>query len=314
MYFIAKRLGAALVTLLFVSLLTFAAFALIPGDAAELMLGIEATDEQLAAVRAELGLDRSLGVRYVSWLGAFFSGNLGNSVRFRGASITGLIRERLPVSAALASFALALTLLIAVPAALFAAGREHSPADAAVNTLTALTISLPNFFLGVLFIWVFGVLLRFFAPGAYIPPGENLAGFWAGLFYPALAIALPNAAVLVKFLRASILRQLRFDYVRTAYSKGASPRIALYRHALRNAVIPALTLLGMIAGETFSGSIIIEQVFTIPGIGRLLLTSIHSRDYPLVQTLTLYMAALVIAANTLVDMAIQMIDPRIRLG
>jgi ABC-type dipeptide/oligopeptide/nickel transport system permease component len=312
--FIVKRLAAALATLLLVSLLTFAAFALIPGDAAALILGVEATEAQLAALRAEMGLDKNFVLRYGSWLADFFTGNLGNSARFRGESIAGLIGERLPVTAALAFLSLALILLLSIPTALFAAGRERARSGRLVNTLTMITISFPNFFLGMLLIWVFGVLLKLFAPGAYIPPEENLAGFWVYLFFPALAIALPNAAIVIKFLRTSILQQLRLDYVRTAYSKGASRSLALYRHALRNAVIPAVTLLGMIIAEIFSGSIIIEQVFTIPGIGRLLIAAIRSRDYPLTQTLTVYIAAVVILANTLVDIAIQLIDPRIRLS
>jgi ABC-type dipeptide/oligopeptide/nickel transport system permease component len=314
MYFIVKRLAAALATLLLVSLLTFAAFTLIPGDAADLILGMEAGEGRLAAIRAELGLDRSFAGGYAAWLGGLVRGDLGNSARFRGVPLGSLILERLPVTAALSSLSLAMTLLISIPGSIFAAGQDRTLPGKMVNILAVLNISTPNFFLGVLFIWVFGVILRLFAPGAYTAPEENLAAFWGCLFFPALAVALPNAAAVIKFLRASILGQLQLDYVRTAYSKGAAPGTVLYRHVLRNAAIPALALLGMIAGETFSGSIIIEQVFTIPGIGRLLLTGILSRDYPLVQTLTLYIAAVVIFTNTLADIAIRLADPRIRLG
>jgi ABC-type dipeptide/oligopeptide/nickel transport system permease component len=312
MDFIGRRLVIALFTLFLVSALTFAAFAVIPGDPASLMLGIDATDEQLAALRAELGLDRSLPEQYVAWLGRFLTGSLGNSVRFRGAAITGLVLERLPVTFALAALALIAIVLIAAPVALLAA-REHSPLDRLVTTLTTITISAPGFFLGVLFIWVFGLILRFFVPGNYVSYKEDFGAFIGYLIFPALAIALPNAAIVIKFLRGSIFQQLRNDYVRTAYSKGASRGLVLYRHVLKNAVIPALTLMGMIIGDIFSGSIVIEQVFTIPGLGRLLFESITSRDYPLIQTLVVYIACIVVLANTLVDIAIQIIDPRIRV-
>jgi ABC-type dipeptide/oligopeptide/nickel transport system permease component len=174
-------------------------------------------------------------------------------------------------------------------------------------------ISFPGFFLGVLLIWLFAILLRLFAPGAYVPYDQDFGGFLAYLIFPALAIALPNAAIVVKFLRGSILQQLRSDYVRTAYSKGNSRRRVLYRHVLKNAVIPAVTLMGMITADVFSGSIVIEQVFTIPGIGRLLIASITSRDFSMAQVLVLYIAFTVVLANTLADIAIQIIDPRIRV-
>jgi ABC-type dipeptide/oligopeptide/nickel transport system permease component len=313
-YFVVKRLLITLVTLFLVSVLTFAAFNIIPGDRALLALGIEATSEQVEALRAELGLDRSLPAQYFSWLGGFLTGRLGNSSRFRGASITGLVLERLPVTAALGALSLGFILILAVPGALLSVRREGSFSDRLMNTLTALNISLPGFFLGVLFIWIFGLTLRFFSPGSYVPYTENFGAFLGSLVFPALAIAIPNAAIVIKFLRASIFEQMRSDYVRTALSKGNTRRGALYRHVLKNACLPAVTLLGMIVAEVFSGSIVIEQVFTIPGIGRLLIASIGSRDYPLVQTLVVYIAFIVVLANTLVDIALQAIDPRIRIG
>jgi ABC-type dipeptide/oligopeptide/nickel transport system permease component len=292
---------------------TFAAFNIIPGDSALLALGTEATDEQVAALRAEMGLDRPLPVQYFSWLKNFLTGNLGNSSRFRGASISGMIQERLPVTFSLASIALVFILIISIPTVLLSVKKEGSALDRGMNTLTAVNISFPGFFLAVLFIWIFGLILKLFVPGAYIDYRTTTAGFLGYLVFPALAIAIPNAAILVKFLRASVFQQLRSDYVRTAYSKGNSPRRTLYVHVLKNAIILGVTLLGMIIGEIFSGSIVIEQVFTIPGIGRLLIASITSRDYPMVQTLVVYIAFIVIAANTLVDIAIQSIDPRIRV-
>jgi ABC-type dipeptide/oligopeptide/nickel transport system permease component len=313
MKFVIKRLLVTLLTLFLVSVITFAAFHIIPGDPAAVMLGIEATDEQLALLRAEMNLDRSLPVQYGLWLGRFFTGNLGNSVRFRGEPIAALVLERLPVTFALAVLSMVFILLIAIPTALISQGRENSFLDRAVNTLTTVMLSFPGFFLGVLLIWVFAVLLRLFAPGAYVPYDEDFGGFLAYLVFPALAIALPSAAVVVKFLRGAILQQFRCDYVRTAYGKGKSRRQVLYGHVLKNAAVPAVTLMGMITADVFSGSIVIEQVFTIPGIGRLLLAAITSRDFSMAQVLVLYIAFIVVLANTLADIAIQIIDPRIRV-
>jgi ABC-type dipeptide/oligopeptide/nickel transport system permease component len=312
--FIIRRLCLAIVTLFLVSVFSFLAFSVIRGDPASLILGTEATPEQVAALREEMGLNRSIPARYLAWLGDFLGGNLGNSVRFRGESISGLIAGRLPVSFTLALLSLFFVILIAVPVSLSSVRAEGGIADHLVNTLTAAGISVPGFFMGVLFIWIFGVGLRLFSPGVYVDYRDNFAGFIACLCFPALSIAIPNAAVMVKFLRSSLFREQRSDYARTARSKGGSGPFVLRRHVLRNALVPSITVLGMIIAEVFSGSIIIEQVFTVPGIGRLLITAITSRDYPLIQTLVLYIAFVVIAANTLADIAIQIIDPRIRLG
>jgi ABC-type dipeptide/oligopeptide/nickel transport system permease component len=312
--FILRRLAIALVTLFLVSVMSFLAFSVIRGDPATLILGTEATDEQVAALREEMGLDRGVLERYLEWLGNFLSGRLGNSTRFRGESISAMILDRLPVSASLALLSLFFVMLISAPVSLFLAGREGGLADRVVNTFTAVGISFPGFFLGVLLIWIFGLGLRLFSPGAYIDYRENAAGFWGYLCFPALAIAIPNAAVLTKFLRSSLFKEQQSDYVRAARSKGAGRALALRRHVLRNALVPPVAVLGMIIAEVFSGSIVIEQVFTIPGIGRLLIAAITSRDYPLIQTLVVYIAFVVIIANTLADIAIQIIDPRIRLA
>jgi ABC-type dipeptide/oligopeptide/nickel transport system permease component len=312
-HFALKRIITAFVTLFLVSVFCFLAFSVIRGDPASLMLGINATAEQIDAFRAEHGLDRSIPARYVQWLGNFFSGNLGNSMRFRGEAISAMLVERLPVSFFLALISLFFIVLIAVPVSLLSVRREDGLFSRIVNVCTAIGISVPNFFLGVLFIWIFGISLRLFKVGVYIDYRTDFSGFIGSLCFPALAIAIPNAAILAKFLRTSLFKEQRSDYVRTAYSKGASPALSLRRHALRNALIPSITVLGMIIAEIFSGSIIIEQVFGIPGIGRLLIAAISSRDYPLIQTLVVFIAGIVVAANTLVDIAIQVIDPRIRL-
>ena len=313
MGFIGRRLGITIITLFLVSVLTFSAFRFIPGDPALLALGTEATDEQIRAMQAEMGLDRSLPEQYFNWLINFVTGNLGYSTRFMGAPISALILERLPVTLSLAALSFLFIILIAVPVSLLSVRKENSLTSRIVNGLTALGVSMPGFFLGVLFIWIFGIILRLFVPGAYVCYSESPAAFLGYLIFPALAIALPNAALLVKFLRTSIFRELKNDYVRTAQSKGGSRFYILKKHVFKNASLPGITLLGMIAGEILSGSIVIEQVFGIPGIGRLLIASITARDFPLIETLMIYIAFAVILANTLADIVLQIVDPRIRL-
>ena len=314
MGFIWKRIVTSLPTMFLVSVLTFGAFRLIPGDAALLSLGLEASAGQLEALRAEMGLDRSFPAQYLSWLKGLFTGSLGYSSRFRGIPVSEMILERLPVTFALAGFSFLLILIIAIPVSLLSVKRENSITDRFVTTLTALNISIPGFFLGVLFIWIFGVLLKFFVPGGYVGYRENPAAFFVYLFFPSLAIALPNAALVVKFLRASIFSEFGSAYARTARSKGGSRSTILRRHVLKNASLPVITLLGMITGDVLSGSIVIEQVFGIPGIGRLLISSISSRDYPMIETIIVYIAFAVILTNTLADISLQIVDPRIRLG
>ena len=314
MGFIVKRLIISLPTLFLVSILTFGAFRLIPGDAALLSLGTEASTEQIEAMRVEMGLDKSLPAQYLSWLKGFFTGTLGNSSRFRGISISEMILERLPVTFALAGFSFFLIIIIAVPLSLLSVKKKNSLLDRTVTAITALNISIPGFFLGVLFVWIFGVLLKFFVPGGYVSYSDSLSAFFGYLFFPALAIAMPNAALVAKFLRSSIFTEFQSSYARTAGSKGGSRSHILRRHVLKNAFLPVITLLGMIAGEIFSGSIIIEQIFGIPGIGRLLIASIGSRDYLMIETIIVYIAFIVILANTLADIVLQIVDPRIRLG
>ena len=313
MGFIGKRLVITIITLFLVSILTFGAFRLIPGDAALISLGTEATEEQIASLRSEMGLDRNMTAQYFSWLGKFLTGNLGNSSRFRGTAISELLKERIPVSFTLAALSFLFIILIAVPFSIIGVKKENSIINTVINSLTAVNLSIPGFFLGVLLIWVFGILFKLFVPGAYISYHVNPLGFLGCLIFPSLAIALPNAALVVKFLRSSIFSELRRDYVRTVKSQGGSRSFILRRHVLKNASLPAITLMGMIIGEIFAGSIVIEQVFGIPGIGRLLIASITARDYLMIETIIMYIAIVVIISNTLADIILQIVDPRIRL-
>jgi ABC-type dipeptide/oligopeptide/nickel transport system permease component len=311
--FIVKRLLISLLTLTLLSLLTFAAFAILPGDPARVMLGYEASEAQVSALRSHLGLDQPLFVQYLSWLTGFLGGDAGTSLKY-GLPINGMLTSYLPVTLALAGIAIALTVAIAFPVALLAARCAGTWVDRLVSALATASISVPGFFLGVLLIWVFGLTLHFFIAGRYVSYTDDLSGFFAYLFWPALAIAVPCAGMAAKYLRDSIVQQLESDYVRTAYSKGNTRGRALRVHALKNALIPALTMLGMIVADIFAGSIIIESVFSVPGIGRLLLSSITSRDFPMIQTLVMYIAVVVVFANTLVDVAIRAIDTRTNIS
>jgi ABC-type dipeptide/oligopeptide/nickel transport system permease component len=295
-----------------VSVFCFFAFNVIRGDPASFLAGFDSSPEYLEMLREEIGLNKNVFLRYFDWLAGFLSGSPVNSLRFSGEVISTIIGERFAVSFSLAMLSLFLILAISLPFSLLTVRREGNKIDRITNILTAAGISAPGFFLGLLFIWIFGFIFKLFVPGYYIDYRENFFGFLGCLFFPALAIAIPNSAIVVKFLRGSLFQELNSDYVRTAKSKGAGRFYILRRHVLKNALVPAITISGMIIAEVFSGSIIIEQVFTIPGIGRLLVAAISSRDYPLIQALMVYIAFIVVFANTLADIVIMIIDPRIR--
>lgn len=299
-------------TLLFVSVLTFFAFNIVPGDPVSLILGTEATPERASALRIELGLDEPLPLRYIEWFGGFLKGDLGNSIKY-SIPVKELLSGRLPVTFWLALLAIILIIIISIPVGVYSAKMRSTIVDKLINVVTMISLSLPNFFLGVIFIWLFGMVFKFFKPGSYVDYKTDFEGFIRYLIFPALAIALPNIAIVVKFLRTSVIGQMKSDYVRTAYSKGNSDNAVLYRHVLKNALVPVITLLGMIIAEIFSGSIIIEQVFGLPGLGRLLVSSISSRDFPLIETLVVYIAFIVVFVNFMVDIFLQIIDPRIRV-
>jgi len=310
--FILRRIVIALITVFLVSVLCFLAFSVIRGDPASYLAGINASQEQLTALREEMGLNRNVFIRYLEWLSGFISGKTVVALSFRGEAVSSLIAQRLPVTVTLALLSLFFILVISIPVSLLAVNHENKLVNSIINFLTAAGLSTPGFFLGLLFIFIFGFSLKLFIPGEYIAYNENFFGFLRNLCFPALAIAIPNAAILIKFLRGSLFQELHSDYVTMARSKGASGLYILKKHVLKNALLPSITIFAMIIAEVLSGSIVIEQVFTIPGIGRLLISAISSRDYPLIQSLMVYLSFIIIAANTLADIAIMIIDPRIR--
>ena len=308
-----KRLALLLGTLLLVSALAFAAFSIIPGDPTGSVLGVEATDEQIAVFRARHGLDLPVWQRYWSWLTAFAAGDFGQSYKY-DMTVNQLLADKIGVTLVLAAVSFVLILLISLPLGLIAARRPGGLVDRAVTVLTQITMSIPNFVLGIGLMYLFALVLRWFDP-KYIPlqdeQGLHLAAHLRFMAVPALAIALPKSAMTVKLLRGSILGELDQDYIRTAYSKGNSRGSALRRHVLRNALIPVVTFLAMAIGDIMAGSIVVEQVFGIPGLGRILISSIGNRDYPVVQAVVVLLAAAVVGCNFLADLLYRVMDPRI---
>lgn len=312
MKYIAKKLGTLIITLLIVSFLSFLAFSVIPGDAAVSRLGTEATAEQTAALRKEMGLDQPVLARYWTWLKNFAAGDMGESYSY-SMPVQEMLQSKLPITVALTLLSFVLILVISVPVGILAAQQEGKWLDSLIMTLNQIMMSVPGFFLGILITYIFGLLLKWFTPGAYVSISDSFWGFLRYLIAPAFAIALPRCAMCVKMLRSSVVSQMKLDYVRTAYSRGNTRRQVMFHHVLKNALIPVLTFWGMTIADIIANSMIIEQVFTIPGLGSLLITSISNRDYPVVQGIIVLVAALVILINFIVDVLYGRIDPRIRL-
>ena len=312
MKFFIKKLITLIIALLLISFLTFTAFSVIPGDAALSRLGKDASEQQVEALREEMGLNDSLPVRYVRWIGGAVTGDFGESYRYEGISVTSLFSDRLPVTVLLSVIALVIILVCSVPLGIASARHAGEWGDIVTNQLTQIIMAIPPFFLGMILTYVFGLILHLFQPGKFIQPSENLGEAVKYLFFPALAIALPKIAMVVKFLRNSVISEMNKDYVRTAFSKGNTRTGVLYSHILKNALIPVITFFALVIAEILAGSIIVEQVFSVPGIGRLLISSISNRDYPVVQAIVLYITAVVVIINFIVDVLYQFLDPRVK--
>ena len=309
---VVKKIGMMLLTMVIVSFFAFLAFQVIPGDPTIKLLSSDATAEAVAALRAERGLDRPFFTRYFEWVLHALQGDFGTSYVY-SMPVAQLLNGKLGVTALLTAIAFVLIVLVSLPVGLFAASRQGGWLDRALTVLGQVVMAVPPFVVGILLTLVCGLILHWFDPGAFIAPAQS---FWSSvgyLLYPAVAIALPRIAMTVKMLKSSITEELGKDYVRTAYSRGNSPRAALYRHVLRNAVVPTVAFLAMTVADIVAGSVIIEQVFAIPGIGRLLLTSIANRDFPVVQAIVVILALWVVLVNCLADLLNQRLDPRLRL-
>jgi peptide/nickel transport system permease protein len=314
MKYAARKLLALLITMVIVSFLAFLAFSLISGDPVTKMLGTEATPERAAALREQLGLDRPLPVRYCAWIAGFLTGNLGTSYSY-SVPVASLIGPKLPVTLCLSLLAFVLIAAVSVPLGVRSARRSESRLDGVWTAVNQFLMAVPPFFSGILFSWVFGILLRWFQPGGQFPSFQEQPGrFLWYLLFPAVSIAVPRIAMTVRMLRSTILNEMGRDYVRTAISRGNDRRGVLYRHVLKNALAPVVAFLAQTMAEVIAGSIVVEQVFGVPGLGRLLLGSISNRDWPVVEAIVVILALWVVLANLIGDLVSQSIDPRLRLG
>lgn len=312
MKYMLKKITTLIITLLLVSMVTFVAFSVIPGDPALAKLGTYGTPEQVEALREEMGLNKSLPERYMDWLSGALHGDFGESYQYSGVPVSELINQRLVVTALLAVMSFIIILVISIPLGIISARKEGTWIDVFINLFTQVTMAIPAFFLGMLLTYFFGLILKVFQPGKFVMPQENLWACVRYLIFPAIAIAIPKIAMVVKFLRNSVLSEVKKDYVRTAYSKGNRTKKVLYIHVFQNALIPVITFIAMVAAEILAGSIVVEQVFSVTGMGRLLVTAIANRDYPIVQAVVLYITVIVIVINFIVDILYQFVDPRVR--
>ncbi|MFB9949405.1 ABC transporter permease [Rhizobium puerariae] len=308
-----RRIVSLVITLLVVSLLIFAVMGLLPGDPAAIMLGTSASPETLAALQKQLGLDQPLPVRYLAWLAGVFRGDLGQSYTY-GVPVAGLIAERLAVTLPLALMAIVLSILIAIPLGVQAARKHNGIFDFVAGLFSYMSIAVPAFWVGLLLIIVFSSMLGWMPAGGF--PGWN-AGLGAGLqalVMPAIALALPQAGVLTRVARSAVLEVMNEDFVRTARAKGLSDGVAIWRHAVPNAALPVVTMLGLQFTFLIAGAVLVENVFNLPGLGRLAYQALSQRDIVVMQDVVLFFSALVILMNFLVDLAYLLIDPRLRAG
>jgi len=293
--------------------MTFGAFSVIPGDASVSKIwGTEATAEQIEALREEMGLNRPVAERYVSWAAGAVRGDFGESLRYSGTTVRELLGDRLPATMLLAVIALIMMFAVSVPLALLSVRFQNRWQDTVISQLVQVTMAVPSFFAGNPADLFFRNRLKMFQPGKFIAPKEDFWGAVRYLIFPAMAIALPKGAMVIRFIRNAVLGEMKKDYVRTARSKGNGKDRILYMHVLRNALIPVITFAAMIAAQVLAGSIVVEQVFSVPGIGRLLVSSISARDYPVVQAIVVYITAIVVIMNFAVDVIYQLADPRVK--
>ena len=310
MKYISKKVMSSIITILIVSFLVFFAFSVIPGDPAVAKLGTQATPQKVNVLREQLGLNRPLIIRYFEWVKGVVVGDFGTSYSYN-IPVTQMIAEKIPVTVFLTFFSFIIMVIITILVGIFSARKEGTLIDKTIQVINQIIMSIPPFFSGVLITLIFGMIFRIFTPGGYVSYHTNFIKFMEYLFFPALSIALPKSAMAVKLLRTSLLEEKKKDYVRTAYSRGNSTKDVFYHHILKNACIPVITFSAMALADMIAGSIIIEQVFGIPGLGRILLTSVQNRDYPVVEAVILCIAFLVILINLLVDMVYRKVDPRI---
>lgn len=312
MKYVLKKIVTMVCTLFVISLLTFGVFQILPGNPVDVILGVDADPLQAQALEKQLGLDLPLGERYVNWIGDLFKGDLGDSIRYQ-VPVGDLLKSSLPVTISLTVFSLLITVVTVIPIAIFLAKNNNKKSALFLSFLTQIGVAVPSFWLGILLIMLFAVTLQILPSGDFIPFAEDPLGCIRSLILPSVAIAIGTSAVVIRYLKNTLLDQMNLDYVRTARSKGATQKRVLYRHVLKNALLPTITILGMTVVDVLGGSIIVENVFNLPGVGHLITSGVGNRDFPLVQGLVFYLAFMVIVINLVVDLLYTAVDPRIRL-
>ena len=310
MRYCIKKIVSAIITLLAVSLLVFLAFAIIPGDPAVSRLGTNATESAIQAMRVKMGLDQPVMIRYFSWLLGVLRGDFGLSYSYE-IPVTSLIADKLPITLTLMLYSLVLMIVLSVPLGVYASYKEGTAIDKVIQILNQIIMAVPPFFSGIIITLIFGITFKWFVPGGFVSIDVQPGSFFKFMFFPSLAIALPKSAMILNLLYTSLNGEKKKDYVRTAYSRGNTSNAVFFGHMLKNASMPAITFIGMALADIVAGSIIIEQVFGIPGLGRILLTSIQNRDYPVVLAVIMLIAAMVVLSNLLVDIVYKTVDPRV---
>ena len=311
--FLAKRVFTLILTLLVATLVVFVVLEILPGDPASVMLGINAETETLNALREELGLNRPVWVRYTHWVADLITGNLGISYTY-DVPVSELILSRLTVSFPLALLAMTLSTLIAIPLGILAASNHNKPMDFLVMSFSQIGIAIPNFWFAMLLTLLFSVTLRLLPAGGFAGWDAGIGPVLKSFLLPTIALALPQAAILARVTRSALLEVLQEDFIRTARAKGITNQGALWKHALRNALIPVVTIMGLQFSFLLAGTIIIENVFYLPGIGRLIFQAISQRDLIVVKNLVILLSGAVIMINFMVDLLYAFIDPRLRGG
>lgn len=310
--FLAKRFATLIGTLLFTSIVIFIVLEILPGDPALLILGIDAQPGQLEVLRQQLGLNDPAWTRYWHWIGGLMTGDFGISYAYK-VPVWELIAERLQLTIPLAFISMALTAFLALVLGVYAAANHNKTGDVAIMATSQVGISIPSFWFAILLILLFAVHLGWVSAGGFPGWGEGLGRALASLILPAISLAIVQAAILARITRSSVLEVMREDFVRTARAKGVSKRAVLWGHVLRNAMIPVITVMGMQFGNLIAGTIVIEQVFTLPGLGRLMFQAINQRDLELIKNVVMLLAVFVITINFIVDMLYVVIDPRLKV-
>ena len=309
--YLVKRLAAIVPTIFFVSIIIFGLQQLLPGDAATVLAGEDQDPQVIAYLRQKMHLDEPLPVRYAYWIAGVAHGDLGESLRIQ-EPVLGLILQKLPVTLELAAMAMGIALAIGIPAGIVSAVGKDTAWDYAANVIALWGLSTPNFWLGILMIMLFSVQLGWLPASGYVSPFEDLRGNLAAMIMPAFVLGNAIAAVLMRHTRSAMLQVLNADYVRTARAKGVDERTVILKHGLRNALMPIITLGALEFGTLLSGAVLTEQVFSIPGFGKLIVDAVFNRDYAVVQGVVLFTSTVYIVLNLLADLAYFLVNPRLR--